>query len=476
MKVGIPCMKCSLNPSQQRSSKTGKAAKTCGLNSAWREMNDERMGRDTTIDRSLTEKNVWMDGNTEDKVDELVQKEIDRINAERKEASLRALRKDTVSVVEIIEKPPIDYMQNLSYEEKCKFLSDSHDVMKELLQEWNPNWKMLESVQHHDEFGGLSAHNHSLVLLSSVDDNGVATMNAKKEMNLKFFNFINNNYSERMREKGYKEVEDCKTYDRLNDEEKEYRRLHPEEHGVDAYEYKQKKLEEQTQKIEKLDAEIVNKTDSKNTLDAEIRSKQEIKEKIDNALQQASDAKLKYESKLEELTGASVKTYNEITMENQKLQTEISFRDSMIESLTKERDHFRDMAEKWKQTAVEFKSKFEDISQKAGQKLMKIFGYDVSQDPKIHEFPTEQVAKGMKDMQETAKKLDPKTLRVIPSDKIDGAYRVVQKSGKAYETVKDGFATRAAATAAKSNMVTAAISAGVKIVKSGYDISKNTQS
>ena len=261
MKIGIPCMKCSLHPSQQVNKKTGKSAKTCGVSSAWKEMNDERMGRDTTIDKNLTHNNVWMDGSTTDDVTKTVQEEIDKINEERRANGLRAMRKDAVSVIEIVEKPPIDYMQHLSYEEKCQFLSDSHDTIKELLHEWNPQWKMIESVQHHDEFGGLSAHNHSLVMLSSKDKNGIAAMNAKAEFNLKFFNFINKNYPERMRSKGY-DIEDCKTYDRLSEEEKEQRRLHPEEHGVEAYKYKQKKQEEMTQKLseQKNELESVSKS------------------------------------------------------------------------------------------------------------------------------------------------------------------------------------------------------------------------
>ena len=303
MKIGIPCMKCSLNPSQQVNKKTGKAAKTCGVSSAWKEMNDERMGRDTTIDKNLTHHNVWMDGSTADDVTKVVQTEIDRINEERRANGLRAMRKDAVSVIEIVEKPPIDYMQHLSYEEKCQFLSDSHDTMKELLHEWNPRWKMIESVQHHDEFGGLSAHNHSLVLLSSKDKNGIAAMNAKAEFNLKFFNYINKNYPERMCSKGY-DIEDCKTYDRLSEEEKEQRRLHPEEHGVEAYKYKQKKQEEMTKKLSEQQNELESVSKSLEMKQKELsETKKEIgdlkedKERLQKKMQETVEAKALYETK-----------------------------------------------------------------------------------------------------------------------------------------------------------------------------------
>lgn len=226
MRVGIPCMKCSLHPSQQVNKKTGKAAKTCGIGSAWREMNDERLGRDPTINKSMTEKNVWMVGNSNDDVEEIVQKEIDSINAIRREAGKRALRSDCVSVVAIVEKPNMEYMQDLSYEERKQFLLTSHEVMNDLIRQWNPNWKVLESVQHHDEFGGLSAHNHTLVMLKTIDKNGLPNMQAKSELNLKFFNYVNSNYSKEMQKRGYS-VEDVKTYDRLSEEEKLERKNNP---------------------------------------------------------------------------------------------------------------------------------------------------------------------------------------------------------------------------------------------------------
>ena len=51
--VGLPCLKLSLSPSNQKHH--GKAARTCSVKDAWSEMNDDRRGRDKTIDHSLTE-------------------------------------------------------------------------------------------------------------------------------------------------------------------------------------------------------------------------------------------------------------------------------------------------------------------------------------------------------------------------------------------------------------------------------------
>ena len=115
---------------------------------AWEEMNDERLGRDPTIDKEMTYLNVWMEGSTDMDVEDIVNKEMERISRERNEHGKRALRSDTVSCIALIEKPNMQYMQNLSYEERKRFLYASHEEMKKLIHEWNPNWKILASVQH----------------------------------------------------------------------------------------------------------------------------------------------------------------------------------------------------------------------------------------------------------------------------------------------------------------------------------------
>ena len=249
--IGVPVMKCSLNPSQTVNAKTGKKSKTCAVDKAWNEMNNERIGRDETIDKSMTEKNVWMEGSSNDDVIDIVQKEIERVNEERREAGLKAVRKDTVSVISIIEKPSMTYMQDLSYDEKAKFLSDSHKVMTDLLHQWNPSWRIIEAVQHHDEFGGLSAHTHNLVLIPSVNDDGVAFFNAKREVNLKFFSFINKNYPAMMRAMGY-DVSDCRTFDQLTEEEQKAQKLNPPKHGLDSQEYKREHMKDLAEEYKSL--------------------------------------------------------------------------------------------------------------------------------------------------------------------------------------------------------------------------------
>ena len=334
--VGIPIMKCSLNPSQTVNAGTGRKSKTCHVNKAWNEMNDQRQGQDETINKEETYKNVWMDGNSNDDVESIIQKEIDRVNEERKEAGLKSVRKDSVTAIAIIEKPSMTYMQNLSYEEKVKFLTDSHKVMTDLLKEWNPNWRIIEAVQHHDEFGGLSAHNHSLVLIPSVNEDGVAFFNAKREVNLKFFNHINKNYSAMMRQLGY-DISDCKTYDMLTAEEKAERKLNPPEHGLSSKEYKEAHMGELAEAYKQVLAE-------NQQLKIDIKEKETLIQKLQAKLEQAEKLISDLKNKIEVITknignrilrlfgaeteGAPEFPSNEITAEITGLKADVKDKDA----------------------------------------------------------------------------------------------------------------------------------------------------
>ena len=244
--VGLPCLKLSLNPSNQRHH--GKAARTCSVKDAWREMNDERRGRDETIDHALTKDNLWLVGNTELDMEQVIQAEIDRINAEKKGHGKRALRCDCVSGIAMVEKIPLEIMERLSKEEKEKLLLTSHHVVDELIGEWSPEWKTVAAVMHFDEFGGRAPHTHRIIIPTARDADGVLTLNAKRDFNLKFFTFINREYPKRMRERGYP-VKDCAIYDDMTPEEKEQHAKNKKEYGVEGYEFKRRKAAEQDAQI-----------------------------------------------------------------------------------------------------------------------------------------------------------------------------------------------------------------------------------
>lgn len=343
-----------------------------------------------------------MEGSSDMNLVGQVEKEIDRINEERRSFGKRGLRADAVSVIAIVEKPNMDYMKNLSYEQRVEFLNKSHEVMKDLLHEWNPNWKILASVQHHDEFGGLSAHNHSLVMVSTKDKEGIANMCAFKEYNLKFFNHINKNYPARMRNLGF-EVEDVRTFDQLSEQEKLERKLHPEEHGVDAVLYKQRKHEELKQSIKNL----------------------EIKQ---------ADLNQELEKKVIEITEApSLSTYKTVVKENENLKSELALKDKIIEKLKVEIESLKLSVQNWKQ-------KFVDISRQAGSKLMKVFGFE-TEDEKMGVFLQQNIVTEFNKMQGLIIAEDPSQYRVVP-DKDTLHFNIVSKENDTYKVVEKGFKTR----------------------------------
>lgn len=403
MKVGIPVMKCSLNPSNTINKKTGKKSQTCPIDLAWQEMNDERIGRDMDINPDMTYRNVWMEGNSGDDVVQIVQAKIDEINRIKRENGKRVLRKDAVSVIEVIEKPNIEYMSELSYEEKVKFLKDSHETFKQLIHEWNLNWTLLESVQHHDEFGGLSAHNHNLILLTTVDDKGLPTMNAFKEVNLKFYSYINKNYPKMMRERGY-EVEDVRTYDMLTDEEKMERKLNPQQHGVDSYTYKKRKKEEMEQELEKL----------------KIRSEQ-MSSQLENTI-------------LEITKAPDLVSYKDIQDENQTLKKELSTKDKIIQKLNVEKKELKQSLEKWKRQCMH-------IANKIGNKMLNAIGLDTNVVGIKKELPSKEVIQVIDDTSHTIQ-YNANDLRVIPDSQNKGKFCVILKKDNGFDVVDNNFDNR----------------------------------
>ena len=403
MKVGIPVMKCSLNPSNTINKKTGKKSQTCPVDLAWKEMNDERIGRDMDIDHDMTHLNVWMEGNSSDDVVQIVQNKIDEINRIKRENGKRALRKDAVSVIEIIEKPNIEYMSELNYENKVKFLNDSHDTFKQLIHEWNPKWIILESVQHHDEFGGLSAHNHNLIMLTTEDDKGLPTMNAFKEVNLKFYSYVNKNYPKMMRERGY-EVEDVRTYDMLTEEEKMERKLNPQQHGVDSYTYKKRKKDEMEQQLEQL----------------KIRS-----EEMNSDL----------EKTIVEITKApDLISYKAIQDENQTLKKELSVKDKIIQKLNIEKEDLKQSLEKWKNRCIH-------IANKIGNKMLNAIGLDMNEVVIRKELPSKEVIQVIDDTSHTVK-YNTNDLRVIPDSRNKGKFCVILKKENGFDIIDNNFDSR----------------------------------
>lgn len=288
MHVGLPCMKLSLSPSTQKHN--GKKASTCSVKAAWDEMRDIRRGRDETIDRSMTDENIWLRGSTEMDMEAEILKYIDQVNMDKKAHGKRALRCDAVTGIELIEKPPLDYMEKLSKNEQVHFLRTSSDVMDQILKEWNPHWITVAQVIHFDEFGGKSPHSHRIIVPITKDKDGILAFNAKSEFNLKFFTFVNTEYPKRMRERGF-DIEDCKIYDRMTDEEKEHHRRNRPEYGLSSFEYKRNKQQELDRQIAAQEKERTHNEEYLHQLDIAISEKNaevtDLKDRYDELISQA---------------------------------------------------------------------------------------------------------------------------------------------------------------------------------------------
>ncbi len=255
--VGLPCLKLSLNPSTQ--THNGRKARTCSVGCAWDEMNDKRRGKDRSIDHNLTENNIWLIGNTDMDMPQLIQNEIDLINADRINHGKRRIRTDAISAIELIQKPPMELMETLSREEQLKLLRISDEVVESILHDWEPEWKTMATVIHFDEMGGRSPHPHKIFMPIARDDEGCLELNAKRDFNLKFFTFINREYPARMREHGFP-VLDCKIFDDMTEEEKVLRKEEKIDYGLEGYEYKKKKSVEQEEQIKENDRVIEMQT------------------------------------------------------------------------------------------------------------------------------------------------------------------------------------------------------------------------
>ncbi len=256
--VGLPCLKLSLSPSNQKHH--GKAARTCSVKDAWSEMNDDRRGKDKTIDTDLTKDNVWLCGNTNMDMVGTIQSEIDRINEERVECGKRKMRIDSVSAIELIQKPPMELMETLNRNEQIELLKASDEVVESILHDWQPEWKTLATVIHFDEFGGKAGHPHKIFMPISRDEDGCPVLNAKRDFNLKFFTFMNREYPSRMREKGYP-VLDCQIYEDLSEEQRAEHEEKKKDYGLEGYEYKQKKTAEQEALIKSNELIIENQAE-----------------------------------------------------------------------------------------------------------------------------------------------------------------------------------------------------------------------
>lgn len=146
---------------------------------------------------------------------------------------------------------------------------------------------------------------------------------------------------------------------------------------------------------------------------------------------------------VEKTMAPDIQSYESVVQENQELKEKLSWKDRMIETLQKEKDALQETVKHLTETVQEWKEKFDLLAHKAGQKLMKTFGFDVSTDATVPEYPSVKVKEVLSDMKQEVERYDQTSLRVVPDTEAAGQYRIVARmqTGE-YEKVKDGFQTR----------------------------------
>lgn len=324
-KVGMPMMKSSLSPNKSAKSKT------CPVSKAWREMNDNREGVDKDIDHSKTCENEWVKGYSKMDVERICRSIIDDIDKKRAPGE-RKLREDTVCLIFGVIKPPESFMDKLTKEEQEQFLKDALNEIEKLLPCRIVNGKKISSVIaaviHNDE-GNPHLHFCFVPWHFDVEKNRW-TLNAKKEFNLKFFNKVNKNMPQQLRDLGWKDIEDCNLFE-VKREDPEYEKKLQEHKknrkkgGLSSTEYKKRMDAEIMEKDKQLsDLEKRNKKAKKgnkklkqreNKINAQIAQKQAEIEDLDEIISQKEE----YNKKLDQVTKEKRAEYVTLVQKAQNL-------------------------------------------------------------------------------------------------------------------------------------------------------------
>lgn len=181
-------------------------------------------------------------------------------------------------------------------------------------------------------------------------------------------------------------------------------------------------------------AEAEYKKEQIRTQVEELRQEhEEVRQKLDKVNQEI----------VEKTMAPDLQSYETVVQENQELKEELSLKDRVIEALQKEKAALQETVNRLKESVQEWKERFDLLAHMAGQRLMAAFGFDISKDEKISEYPSPKVKDVLSDMKEEAERYNQASLRVVPDMAKEGQYKIVARmqTGE-YEKVKDGFQTR----------------------------------
>lgn len=175
--------------------------------------------------------------------------------------------------------------------------------------------------------------------------------------------------------------------------------------------------------------------------------KEQIRTQVEELQQQHQEVRQKIEEANKELVqktqAPDLKSYEEVVTENHTLKEELSWKDKLIEKLQEEKIALQATVEKLSQKVNDLSDKLSNIVHRAGKRLMSAFGYDVSNDMTVQEYPMSDIKNTLSHMKEEVEQYDPATLRVIPDREHPGSFQVAsRKQNGDYEMVRGGFSTR----------------------------------
>lgn len=193
-KLGIPVLKLS------RDNKPGKQA--ASLSKVAAEALSERKCNDPDLDRSLTEKNIYKGFKSAKELVEYSENHIKELSEKNKARGLKTIRRDAITMITLIIKPPFEYMNQLTDKEQHQLLEDAYDELEKIIGADN----IKSAVIHIDE---VTRHMH-LFFEPMMPDGRLC---AKEFCNLKFFRKLNQDVPKELCKRGWN-IDACDSYDK----------------------------------------------------------------------------------------------------------------------------------------------------------------------------------------------------------------------------------------------------------------------
>lgn len=289
VKIGIPILKLNNHHTKTKRKGYMRAVFCEGL--------EERWGTDPDIDCSRTLLNEYTgEYRSGQALTAAITAEAEAYSKEQRQQGKRGLRSDAIIGWAAIVKPPAEWINSLSPEQRKSFFNDSRKIMYDLMgHDEKGRSNIRATVLHHDEAGD---HEHYYGAAKMPD----GRFCGKDLINLKLFRRFNREYPKKMREIGW-DIDDCTVYD--PEKVAEMTESQAEEYKQECIKKKKSRKTGQDSKVYKAQKELekIEKEKGKERLsrDLAIAAAQQAKRQTAATLQQ----KTALEAEIEDLQAKS---------------------------------------------------------------------------------------------------------------------------------------------------------------------------